>query len=212
MNTRFPPAEFDEWAADYDAGVTVEVGYPFDGYRAVLQTVIDLAAPRPGQSVLDLGIGTGNLAQRFAQLGCAIWGLDFSPKMLALARQKLPQAVLGEVDLRAAWPPAFQRRFDAIVSGYTFHHFLLEEKLQLVERLLDDHLAPGGRLIIADVAFNDAAAEDALRQAMGDAWEDEYFWLADETTQAMARAGISTQYAQISSCAGVFQFGRASEA
>jgi putative AdoMet-dependent methyltransferase len=212
VNTRFPPAEFDEWAADYDAGVTVEVGYPFDGYRAVLQTVIDLAAPRPGQSVLDLGIGTGNLAQRFAQLGCAIWGLDFSPKMLALARQKLPQAVLGEVDLRAAWPPAFQRRFDAIVSGYTFHHFLLEEKLQLVERLLDDHLAPGGRLIIADVAFNDAAAEDALRQAMGDAWEDEYFWLADETTQAMARAGISTQYAQISSCAGVFQFGRASEA
>jgi len=203
MDNRFPSSEFDGWAASYDAS-TGATGFPFDGYTRLLQTIVDLAAPQPGQAVLALGTGTGNLARLFAERGCAIWGLDFSANMLALARQKLPQAALGQVDLRLEWPPAFHRRFDCIISAYTFHHFLLEEKVRLVQRLLDEHLAPGGRLLIGDIAFRDAADEDALRRALGPEWEQEYYWLADEALAAFSAAGIPARFLQISSCAGIF--------
>lgn len=204
MTLQFHPEEFDDWAAGYDESASTDRGFPFDGYSQVLQTIVDLAAAQPGHSVLDLGIGTGNLALPFAARGCAVWGLDFSANMLALARRKLPHAVLGQVDLRAAWPPAFQRRFDRIVSGYTFHHFPLAEKAALVQRLLDDHLSPGGRIVIGDIAFLDAAGEDALRRRLGAAWEQEYYWLADETLAALSAAGISARFIKMSSCAGIF--------
>ena len=32
---------------------------------------------RPSLRVLELGIGTGNLAERFVAAGCQVWGLDF---------------------------------------------------------------------------------------------------------------------------------------
>lgn len=204
MSLQFPPEEFDDWAAGYDESTVTETGYPFDGYTRVLQTVVDLAAAQPGQAVLDLGIGTGNLALLFAECGCAIWGVDFSAKMLAIARQKLPNATFAQADLRDAYPPAFQRRYDRIVSGYTFHHFPLDEKVALVQRLIRDHLAPAGCIVIADIAFQDAAEEDVLRQSMGDEWEQEYFWLADETLAAFAAAGESASFRKMSTCAGIF--------
>jgi putative AdoMet-dependent methyltransferase len=208
MTDLFEPTEFDAWAANYDKEVGGDGGFPFDGYSRLLQTILELASPQPGAAVLDLGIGTGNLALRFAGLECEIWGLDFSGEMLALAKGKIPGAVLGKADLRIpGWPPAFRRRFDCIVSAYTFHHFLLEEKVRLVQRLIDEHLLPGGRLLIGDIAFRDAAEEDALRRSMGTDWEQEYYWLADEALAAFALVGVPGRFSKISACAGIFQFG-----
>jgi putative AdoMet-dependent methyltransferase len=212
QNHLVPPSEFDDWAPGYDESTRSDSGFPFDGYSRVLQTIVDLCAPQAGESVLDLGAGTGNLAQMFAERGCRIWGVDFSEKMLALAREKLPGAALAQADVRGGWPEDFQRRYDCIVSGYTFHHFTLEEKVNIVQRLLQAHLAPGGSIVIGDLAFNDAADEDALRQKMGDEWEQEYFWLADEALAAFARAGVAARFVKLSSCAGVFSFGAAAGA
>lgn len=200
----FPAADFDDWAATYDESVAAGAGFPFDGYAQVLQGILEQAAPRPGANVLDLGIGTGNLAALFVARGCAVWGLDFSPEMVTLARRKLPQATLAVADIRAEWPPAFQRRFDAVVSAYTFHHFVLEEKVALAKHLVTERLVPGGRLVIGDIAFENAAAEDAQRHALGDEWEQEYYWLADDALAALADAGLAVGYTQVSSCAGIF--------
>lgn len=201
-----PSSEFDAWAPQYDQSISDQTGFPFDGYSALLKTIFDLCAPQPGAAVLDLGIGTGNLAQLFESKGCEIWGLDFSIEMLALAQLKLPKATLSRVDLRSTWPPDFQRHFDCIVSAYTFHHFTLDEKVDLVKRLLMENLAPGGRLVIGDIAFQDAGEEDRLRRSLGTQWEQEYYWLADETAVSFKVAGIDALFIKISSCAGVFQF------
>src|SRR5690606_27714855 len=113
-------------------------------------------------------------------------------------------ATLTLNDLHAALPPEFPQRFDHIVSGYTFHNFPLEEKVNLIRRLMEDHLQPQGNMVIGDIAFRDAASEDRFRRQLGDEWEQEYYWLADESLSALAPAGLITVYTQVSSFAGFF--------
>jgi putative AdoMet-dependent methyltransferase len=200
------PADFDIWASDYDGSVLSRDGFPFLGYSRVLQAVMNLAAMRGGETVLDLGIGTGNLARLFSRYECKIWGLDFSEKMLEAARVKLPNAELDRVDIRKEWPPEFQRRYDRIVSAYTFHHFPADEKILLVRRLISENLSSEGKIIIGDIAFENAAVEDDFRQSLGTDWEQEYYWIVDEILSEFRKLNILVEFTKISACAGVFQF------
>ncbi|HBX70014.1 MAG TPA: hypothetical protein DEH25_11725 [Chloroflexi bacterium] len=205
MNDPFPPEDFDAWAESYDQSTLNIKGFPFTGYDQVLSKVFELANAHPGMSILDLGIGTGNLALPFAELGCEIWGTDFSAAMLAQARIKLPQAQLFHADLRASLPPELNRRFDRIISAYVFHHFELAQKIEIIQKLVREHVAPDGRLLIADIAFPNLAALEAVKHAAGDEWEDEFYWLADETLPTLAAAGLPAAFHLISSCAGIFE-------
>lgn len=206
METQFPAAEFDDWAPGYDQDAASDRGFPFEGYASVLRTIVQSAALRPGDKVLDLGIGTGNLALLFAEMGCRVWGTDFSVEMLKIARVKIPSAILALSDVRADLPAYFPQQFQHIVSAYTFHHFPLAEKVELVQRLMNEHLALGGTLVIGDIAFSDAHAEEILQHSLGSDWEQEYYWLADETLAAFSSASITATFSPLSSCAGVFVF------
>jgi putative AdoMet-dependent methyltransferase len=153
--------------------------------------------------VLDLGTGTGNLAVRFTSLGCELWCTDFSTPMLARARQKLPNAHFSLHDLRTDLPAELKRSFDRIVSAYVFHHFEWFEKVRILQGLLAC-LAPGGRMVIGDIAFQDQAALEKVKLEVGDEWEDEFYWLANEAVALLRKAGMKTSYRQVSPCAGVF--------
>ena len=63
---------FDDWAGHYERSVRSTSGFPFDGYEQVLDEIVRLAAVQSHMRVLDLGIGTGNLAKRFVSLGCTV--------------------------------------------------------------------------------------------------------------------------------------------
>jgi putative AdoMet-dependent methyltransferase len=200
----FPAGDFDQWADTYDRDVIAQGRFPFAGYEEVLSTVVRLAETRPGMSVLDIGTGTGNLAKRFTEAGCKLWATDFSSSMLERARAKLPDAKLVLHDLDAPWPPPLDRRFDRIVSAYVFHHFELKRKIELTQELALRRLVPGGRMILADISFPDAAALRRFAAEAGDAWEEEYYWLADESIKALEAAALPATYEQVSDCAGVY--------
>lgn len=216
---------FDEWADHYDRSLEGYRGFPFEGYEDVLDRVTGLAQAGPGMAVLDLGIGTGKLAERFVDLGCSVWGLDFSPRMLAKAHARLPQIELIKADLRGDWPLDVDQHFDRIVSGYVLHEFDLASKVRLLKKLANRHLVPGGRIVVGDICFpTTQAREEACRGSEdepqeGNApsltsarWdEDECYWAADEAVKALEEEGLHAEHTQVSFCGGVFVIGPAQE-
>jgi putative AdoMet-dependent methyltransferase len=198
----FPCSEFNDWAETYDISVSNEQ-FPFIGYKLLLRTMVELAEIRPGMRVLDLGTGTGNLAVRFANIGCSLCCTDFSPAMLEKARQKIPGAQFVVNDLRGDWPLELDCPFDRIVSAYVFHHFDLNQKIRILRNMI--HLiAADGRIIIGDIAFPDARSLETIKNEEGDNWEEEFYWLADEATQMLEILGFKVEYRQVSSCAGIY--------
>ena len=204
----FPASEFDQWAESYDADILTYNTFPFAGYEQVLDAVVEMAAAEAGMSVLDLGVGTGNVALRFSALGCRMWCTDYSPSMLEKARLKLPEARLILHDLREPLPPELNRRFDRIVSAYAFHHFELNQKVTLTSQLIRDQLVPGGSMTIADISFPTADDMGNFAASIGDQWNEEPYWLADRALPALRQAGLNAEYRQISPCAGVFRIDR----
>jgi putative AdoMet-dependent methyltransferase len=196
---------FDSWAESYDESVSEPSGFPHEGYEQVLDLVAERAQVTGGMEVLDLGIGTGNLAGRMLERGCTVWGLDFSLRMLAKVHERYPSIELIKADLRGDWPLDVDRRFDRIVSAYVLHELDLESKIRLLDKLVCDHLVDGGRVVVGAISFpTRKLREEAHRRAAGRWDEDEYYWAADETLDALAGIALAVDYEQVSFCGGVY--------
>lgn len=199
---------FDAWARRYDDAVVANDGaFPFAGYERVLDEVAAAADVTPNMRVLDLGIGTGNLAARFAERGCEVWGVDFSADMLARARAKVPGAVLVQANLLGEWPAELRGPFDRVVAAYVFHEFDLAVKMKLLQRIISHSLAENGLILVADIAFPSVAERAEAHRRWADLWDDdEHYWAADEAIAACESLGVCAAFRRVSMCAGVFAF------
>jgi len=203
MQDEHAARSFDEMASGYDQLVSGSVDFPYEQYSAVLDEVVREAAVQSGMRVLDLGTGTGNLAERFVKCQCDVWGIDVSEKMLVEARRKLPGVNLIRADLLGEWP-GIDRRFDRVVSSYAFHHFDLATKVGLLQRIAKEHLMHDGRIVIADIVFATREDHDRAATRFRPDWDDsEYYWTADEAIAELTGLGLHCRYKQVSSCGGV---------
>ena len=76
-----------------------------------------IVAVAPGGLVLDVGVGTGIVARQFQVAGCQVLGVDPDARLAEFARQTRVEV---EVSTFEAWEAA-GRRFDAVVSGESWH-------------------------------------------------------------------------------------------
>jgi len=113
------------------------------------------------RAVLDLGTGTGRMLELAAPLAERAVGVDQSPAMLALARSRIDQSGLRNVQLRQGdiyAPPVERDGYDLVVIHQVLH-FLDDPARALAEAARA--LRPGGRLLAVDFA---AHGEEYLRE------------------------------------------------
>jgi trans-aconitate methyltransferase len=108
-------AHYRDWAASYDSGFAVEMQYLLPAHVAAAFMASGAAGP-----ILDVGAGTGLLAERLREMGCKdeIDAVDFSPEMLARAAEKRLYTGLFPADITQ--PLDLPRRYAGIVSSGTF--------------------------------------------------------------------------------------------
>ena len=206
MEQHFLPEEFDTWAAGYDRDVLDDSVFPFIGYRNLMKKMVALGNPLIGKTALDLGCGTGNLAGYLKLEGASVWATDFSLEMIKIARTKFPDLPFEVQDLCDPLPVIYPQRYDLITSAYVFHHFLLPEKISLIKRYLNQHLSPGGKLLVGDLVFQDKSTMDQISQTYPDTWDDEYYWIVEEDLPVLKANGLNVQVIPISVCAAVLVF------
>src|SRR5215213_7264681 len=123
--------------------------------KAIREKLIELAAPAPGEKVLDVGCGTGTLAIAIKpQVGAGeVHGIDASPEMIQVAKEKAAKAG-SDIDFQVALIEAIpfpDASFDLVTSSLMLHHLpddLKRTGLDEIRRVLK----PGGRFMAIDFA------------------------------------------------------------
>lgn len=115
------------------------------------RAMIDELAPQPGETIIDVGCGTGSFAVmlKTVQPGVSVVGIDPDEEALAIARAKADAA-----GVEIQWQRGFardigERSAHAVVSSLMFHQMPMVEK-QAGLAAMHAALTSNGRLIIAD--------------------------------------------------------------
>ena len=118
-------------------GFDKTISQPFIG-----ALMIDLLAPRPEESVLEVGTGLGYQAAVLAQLASRVWSVEIVEEFAEAAKTRLQELGITNVTIRVGdgrrgWPE--HAPFDMI---------LVTAAARQVPELLLEQLKPGGRMVI----------------------------------------------------------------
>jgi putative AdoMet-dependent methyltransferase len=140
---------FDSWADSYDQSVSghdAEYKDVFENYDLILDKVSKSTAG----TVLEFGVGTGNLTKKLLQNGHNVIGVEPSAEMRKRTKEKFPELTLIDGDFLHF--PQGTEQIDTIVSTYAFHHLTDEEKAQAIYKY--SHLLnENGKIVFADTVF-----------------------------------------------------------
>jgi trans-aconitate 2-methyltransferase len=157
--------------------------------------LIDWLDAKPGERILDLGCGTGQLTARIAESGALVTGLDSSADMVAQARRNYPDLHFVHADAAAF---RFDVAFDAVFSNAALHWMRPPE--HVVERV-SEALAERGRFVAEfGGSGNIASVVSALRFALAQAGHEEasarepwYFPSVEEYTGLLAKHRLNAR-------------------
>lgn len=137
---------YDRWAGQYDSYVNSTVAVDDAHFPP-------LWAHLAGRDVLEIGCGTGRHTLRLARQGNRVTGLDLSPGMLAIARDKLKAydtVRLVEADVMTADPggPFWDGSFDVALAALVVEHI---NDLPRFFRRVAAALRPDGELFLSEI-------------------------------------------------------------
>ena len=103
--------------------------------------LIPLLDPKPNETILDLGCGSGHLTHTIAESGAHVIGIDSSADMIEVAHVNYPNIEFLVADARTF---SFPFSFDAVFSNAMLHW--VKEADEVVQHIATA-LKPGGRLV-----------------------------------------------------------------
>jgi len=193
---------FNSWAKTYDKAVIEDRGELkiYKNYNLILQTVYNLVYNSEFKNpvILEIGVGTGNLASKFLNGKFDIIGIDQSREMLLVAKQKHPKLKvrLGEF-LKI---PYYNKCFDVIVSTYAFHHLNEKEKVIAIQEMLRV-LKDNGLIVIGDLMFKSKDDEKKILSELSkeqvEVIKDEYYSYIDFLQKEFKRYDKNLEYKHI---------------
>jgi ubiquinone/menaquinone biosynthesis C-methylase UbiE len=139
------------WAPYYDLAVNITA---LGQARRLRRMTVDGALIKPGDNVLDVGCGTGEvtlLAKTRASKNGQVFGIDPAQEMIAVARNKAARKGL-EIDFRVGVIeslPFTDTSIDVVTSSLMMHHLPDDLKVRGLAEIYRV-LKPDGRLLIAD--------------------------------------------------------------
>lgn len=152
MKNKLPPEEekalvvramFDRIAPRYDA---LNRLFSFRLDQRWRKETIRSVSLSPGDVLLDLACGTGDLSELAVQAGAQVVGVDFAINMLMGARRRRIHAEFVQAD--ATLLPFPQGWASAVVSGFALRNFVsIPSVLSEIARVL----VPGGRMALLEV-------------------------------------------------------------
>lgn len=116
--------------------------------------VVDFARVQPGQSVAEIGAGTGNFLSLFDGVAAALVAVDITPGMLTQARARFPEmlTVLGD----GTRLPLRKRSIDLVASAQALHH--VPEPVPFLKEMRRV-CKPEGRVLVVDQIAREHAEE-----------------------------------------------------
>jgi SAM-dependent methyltransferase len=148
---------YDTVARAYAEQLADELDHkPLD--RALLTAFLELAGPGP---VADLGCGPGHVTRFLAERHPDVLGLDLSPRMIEIARERLPGTPFAVASMLAL--PVRDDAWAGAVALYSIIHLSPAERAA-AGRELARVLRPGGRLLVSfHIESPDVAAGGSTR-------------------------------------------------
>ena len=155
--------------------------------------LLEMLDPKPGERILDLGCGTGELTAEIAATGVRVVGLDAAESAIAQCRQKYPQmefVVANGADF------SLEPSFDAVFSNAALHW--IHPPAGAV-KCIYRALKPGGRLVAefggkGNVARIIEAIEMALDRPIRNRW---YFPSIGEYSTLLEQQGFTVNFATL---------------
>jgi putative AdoMet-dependent methyltransferase len=160
---------FDEWARSYDTDLLEESG-PLIGYARSIGAIDDALPIETNSQVLDIGIGRGAIAERLAEQGARITGIDISKTMLDLCGKQHPNFELHVGTFNHI--PLPDEMFNCVVSGFAFHETATPKRGEAC-REMARVLKPEGYLCLLDIMFVSPLAMQEARQLIAEKWDDD---------------------------------------
>ena len=161
--------------------------------KDVEAAILELLTKRKIENLLDAGTGTGRMLELLSPHAKRAVGVDVSPEMLAIARDRLLRENLSHAQVRLADTyrlPFAANAFDAVLFHQVLHY--LDDPGAAVAEAARV-LGPGGRLVIADFAPHELEflREDYAHRRLGFSDREVQGWFA----AAVLVAGASTTIA-----------------
>jgi len=152
---------------------------------------------KPGGLVLDVGCGGGRKSRYLIEQGFRVVGIDFSEKMIEIAKREVPSGEFHALDLRDA--KTLGRMFYGIFMQAVLLHIPRADAGTVIEEMAE-LLTPGGCLYIAVKERRPGQTEEALVQENDYGYSYERFFsyfTLDEIIAYMQGAGLVSIFEQV---------------